>query len=175
MTTSKAVSVLFYTSRIQKIGFGLAEFTAGLGLGTLPVLGIAFVNLGVFDPRAVYASVPSGLLVMNLLLMNEFPDRDADASVGRRTLPIQMGWKGAAIVYTVSLTVTYLWIITGVVAQLLSPWSLLGMAALPLAAIAMSGLFGSRAPKRLMRSLGANVAVVLMTQFLLAVGLIIGL
>jgi 1,4-dihydroxy-2-naphthoate octaprenyltransferase len=170
-----AMAVLFYTSKIQKIGFGLAELTAGLGLGTLPVLGIAFVNLGVYDLRAVFASVPSGLLVMNLLLMNEFPDREADASVGRRTLPIQAGWKGAAVVYTAALALTYLWLVAGVVARLLSPWAMLGLATLPLAVIAVSGLFGSREPACLVRALGANVGIVLATQFLFAVGLLVGL
>ncbi|MBN2370561.1 MAG: prenyltransferase [Vicinamibacteria bacterium] len=170
-----ALAVLFYTSRIQKIGFGLPELTAGLGLGALPVLGITFVNLGSYDPRAIFASIPSGFLVLNLLLMNEFPDREADASIGRRTLPIQLGWRGAAIVYTTVLSATYLWIGAGVFLGLLSPWTLLALATLPAAALAVSGLFGPRDLPRLNRSMGANVIVVLGTQFLMAAGLVISI
>jgi 1,4-dihydroxy-2-naphthoate octaprenyltransferase len=169
-----ALAVLFYTSKILKIGFGLPELTAGLGLGALPVLGVAFVNLGSYEPRAIYASIPSGLLVLNLLLMNEFPDREADASIGRRTLPIQIGWRGAAIVYAIALAATYLWIVAGAWFRLLSPWTLLALATLPAAALAVSGLFGPRKMPRLIRSMGANVIVVLATQFLMAAGLIIG-
>jgi 1,4-dihydroxy-2-naphthoate octaprenyltransferase len=169
-----AVAVFFYTTCFQRIGYGLAELIAGLGLGALPVVGITFVNLGAYDPRAAFASVPSGLLVMNLLLMNEFPDRAADATVGRRTLPVQIGWHGAAIVYTAALALTYLWIVAGVILRFFTPWAGLALATLPLGAIAAASLFGTIEQPRLLRGLGANVVVVLVTQLLMAAGLVIG-
>ncbi|MCU0240957.1 MAG: prenyltransferase [Vicinamibacteria bacterium] len=168
-----AVAVLFYTTHLQRVGFGLAEITAGLGLGTLPVLGIAYVNNGLYDPRSIFAAVPSGLLVLNLLLMNEFPDRDADATVGRRTLPIHIGWRGAAIVYTLACVLTYAWIVTGVALGIWKAWALLALLTIPAAVVACSGLFGTQDPARILRSQSANVMMVLLTQALLAIGLIV--
>ncbi|MCP4582996.1 MAG: prenyltransferase, partial [candidate division Zixibacteria bacterium] len=43
-----AVFVLWYTSYITKLGLGMAELAAGLGLGTMPVLGIFLIINGGF-------------------------------------------------------------------------------------------------------------------------------
>ena len=54
---------------------GYPEWSAGLGLGVLPVLGAYFVQTGTYSIDAVLASIPSGILVHNLLLLNEFGAR----------------------------------------------------------------------------------------------------
>ena len=77
---------------------GYPEWSAGLGLGVLPVLGAYFVQTGTYTIGAVLASIPSGILVHNLLLLNEFPDAEYDVTVKRRTLPIFVGKKWAAII-----------------------------------------------------------------------------
>jgi len=51
----------------------LPEWSPGLGLGILPVLGMYFSQAGTYTLHAVIASIPSGFLVHNLLLLNEFP------------------------------------------------------------------------------------------------------
>ena len=43
-----AIFVLLYTSHITKLGLGLAEITAGLGLGALPVFGTFLIINGSF-------------------------------------------------------------------------------------------------------------------------------
>jgi len=89
-----AIFILFYTSHLTRVVAGMAEIAAGLGLGTLPVLGTFIILNGQFTFQALFASIPSGFLVANLLLMNEFPDSEADKSNNRRTLPIILGHKG---------------------------------------------------------------------------------
>lgn len=170
-----AVAVLFYTTRFLKIGFGVPEVMAGLGLGMLPVLGTCFVNQGFYDWRAVYASMPAGLLVFNLLLLNEFPDIEADGGKGRRTLPVQFGWKAAAVVYATATAAVYLWIAGGVTTGALPAWSCLAFLTLPAAIAAVAGVFGRRDREKLVRSLGANVLVVLLTQVLMGAGILIHL
>ena len=71
-----AICILFYTPVILKVNF--PEWSPGLGLGILPVLGAYFVQTGSYSWSAFIASVPSGFLVLNLLLLNEFPDAEAD-------------------------------------------------------------------------------------------------
>ena len=168
-----AVFVLAYTQFFTKVGLGLAEIAAGLGLGTLPVFGIYYIMTGQAAGAAVYASIPSGFLVANLLLLNEFPDAEADKIGNRKTLPIIMGARGAAVVYSVLTIAVYLWIAAGVIFDLMPAWTLLACLTLPMALKAIAGSFTSDNMDKLIPALGANVMVVLLTQLLLGVGFIL--
>jgi len=167
-----AVLVLAYTPLLTRIGGGTAEAAAGLGLGTLPVIGIYYIITGEMTAPAVYASVPSGFLVANLLLLNEFPDKEADRVGHRKTLPIVLGSRGAAWVYAVLAVGTYAWIVAGVAFGLMPPLTLLGCLTLPMAAKAIAGAFGSQDVKKLTPALGANATMVLLTLFLMGAGFI---
>ena len=83
--------IVLYTPFILKSHF--PEWSPGLGLGILPVLGAYFVQTGHYTFSAFAASVPAGFLVLNFLLLNEFPDVEAGITVHRRTLPITVGKK----------------------------------------------------------------------------------
>lgn len=165
-----AVFVLGYTPFLTKIGGGSAEFCAGLGLGTLPVIGIYYIITGNLTGAAIYASIPPGLLIMNLLLFNEFPDAEADKVGKRKTLPIVIGKRGAAVVYTTLTIGTYLWIASGVITTLMPTWTLLGCLTFPMALKAIAGAFAHDHMEKLKPALGANVLVVLLTQLLLGIG-----
>ena len=86
-----AFCVLLYTTLILKTHF--PEWSPGIGLGILPVLGAYFVQTGNYSIPAVVAAIPSGFLVLNLLLLNEFPDAEADIIGRKKTLPITIGKK----------------------------------------------------------------------------------
>ena len=163
-----AVCVLFYTPFILKTKW--PEWSPGLGLGPLPVLGAYFVQTGDYTLSAVIASIPSGILVHNLLLLNEFPDVEADAKANRKTLPITMGKKGASIVFSVLTIAVYLWIIGGVVTRVMPAWSLVALLTLPFAIKAIQGSLKHQEPGELVPALGSNVMVVLLTQLLLGIG-----
>ena len=105
--------IYFYTSHLTKWLIG--EFWAGLGLGMLPVLGTYFVQTGSYSAEAVVASLAPGFLTANLLLLNEFPDVEADKNGGRHNLVIAFGPKTACRFYAGLMVLTYLSIITGVV------------------------------------------------------------
>jgi len=107
------ICILLYTSLILKNFF--PEWSPGLGLGILPVLGAYFVQSGNYSWTALIASVPSGFLVLNLLLLNEFPDVEADLIGHKKTLPITAGKRWAAVVYSTCVILTYLWIIGAVI------------------------------------------------------------
>jgi 1,4-dihydroxy-2-naphthoate octaprenyltransferase len=95
-----AFSILAYTHVLARIGLG--EIFAGLGLGGLPVLGACAVQDGRMTPVALLAAVPATLMTFNLLLLNEFPDEDADREGGRRNLVILSGRPAAARIYIVA-------------------------------------------------------------------------
>jgi 1,4-dihydroxy-2-naphthoate octaprenyltransferase len=149
----------------------LGELSAGLGLGFLPVVGTYLVLRGTIEWSAVALAVPAGLLTHNLLLLNEFPDAEADRSGGRRHMVIVLGPRWAGRLYTLVNVAVYAWIGAWVAAGELPPWALLSFLTLPLAARgAVGALRDAQDPKRLMPAQGANVGMVLATQALLAAG-----
>jgi 1,4-dihydroxy-2-naphthoate octaprenyltransferase len=166
-----AVCVLIYTPFILKLKW--PEWSPGVGLGTLPVLGAYFVQTGAYTLPALIAAIPSGFLVHNLLLLNEFPDVDADRKAGRKTLPITMGTARAGIVYSVVTIAVYLWIIGGVAAGQMPVFCLIALLTLPFAIKAIRGALKPQEMSRLVPAMANNVLVVLLTQLLLGIGYIL--
>jgi 1,4-dihydroxy-2-naphthoate octaprenyltransferase len=163
-----AICILLYTPLLTKLGW--PEWAPGIGLGALPILGAYFIQTGQYTLPAVVASIPSFILVHNLLLLNEFPDAEADKTAGRKTLPITMGGRGAGIVYSALTIILYLWIIGWVAAGLMPVFCLIALATLPLAVRAIRGALNSHDESKLMPAMASNVLVVLLTQLLLGIG-----
>jgi 1,4-dihydroxy-2-naphthoate octaprenyltransferase len=166
-----AITIVIYTPIILKMGY--PEWAPGVGLGILPVLGAYFIQTGEYTITALIAAIPSGILVHNLLLLNELPDAEADKTVKRRTLPIVIGKKNAAMVYSILMVVMYLWIVGAVYTGDMPAFTLLGLITLPLAWKAISGSFKFNDMGKLVPALANNVFVVLLTQLLMGVGFIL--
>ncbi len=165
------LSVILYSPVILK-GYW-PEWSPLLGLGVLPVLGMYFSQTGVYTVNAVIAAMPSGFLVHNLLLLNEFPDVEADKVANRKTLPITMGRRGAAIVYTAFTLLVYAWVAGAVILKAMPLFTLLAWLTLPLAVKAIRGSFLFEDKGKLIPAMASNVLVVLLTQVLIGVGYIV--
>ncbi len=163
--------IVIYTPLILKMGW--PEWAPGLGMGALPVLGAYFVHTGAYTTPAVIASIIPGILVHNLLLLNEFPDVDADSTASRRTLPIVIGKGKASIVYSALTGIIYLWIIGGVATGQMPAFSLLGLLTLPWAVKAIRGSLKYDDMSKLVPAMMNNVLVVLITQLLMGIGYIL--
>ncbi len=166
-----AACILLYTPIILKQRW--PEWSPGLGLGALPILGFYFIQTATYTWPVVIASIPSGILVHNLLFLNEFPDYEADRRVNRKTLTVMMGKARASIVYSALTIAVYLWIIGWVIAGVMPVFSLIALVTLPLAVKAIQGARQHQEEARLMPALANNVLVVLVTQFLLGMGYIL--
>jgi 1,4-dihydroxy-2-naphthoate polyprenyltransferase len=118
--------------------------------------------------------MPSYLLVHNLLLLNEFPDVEADVTIGRRTLPITLGKKGAAVVFSLFVLLVYIWIIGAVLLQTMPAWTLLALLTLPLGLQVIRGSFRYDDMEAFLPVMLKNVQLVLLTQALIAAGYILG-
>jgi len=162
----------FYTPYISRWQIG--ELAAGLGLGSLVVLGAYFVQAGQYTWEVMVASLAPGFLTANLLLLNEFPDLEADRQVGRRNLVMALGRRRAAWLYTILLVCTYLSIVLGVVFGLM-PWpALVAVLTIPLAMKAIQGALRHYDDiPQLVPALAANVMTILATDALLAVGYVL--
>ena len=166
------VCIILYTPFILKMGY--PEWSAGLGLGVLPVMGLILSRQELTQSALLLASIPSGILVHNLLLLNEFPDVESDITVKRRTLPIFIGKKKAAIFYSALTILVYLWIIGTVIHRDMPVFTLLGLLTIPLAFKAIDGAFKYDDMSKLVPAMANNVFVVLLTQLLMGVGFILG-
>jgi len=166
-----ALCIVLYTPFILKTGW--PEWVPGVGLGILPVLGAYFVQTGTYTLPAFIASVPSGILVHNLLLLNEFPDVAADTKVGRRTMPIVMGKRGASIVYSALTVSVYVWIIGWVIAGVMPLFALIALLTLPFALKAIQGALKYEDMSRLVPGMANNVLFILTIQLLLGIGYIL--
>ncbi|MBM4446215.1 MAG: prenyltransferase [Chloroflexi bacterium] len=163
-----AVCILLYTPLLTRLGW--PEWSPGVGLGTLPVLGAYFIQTGEYTLPAVIASIPSGILVHNLLFLNEFPDTEADMIADRKTLPITLGKARASIVYSVLTVAVYVWIFGSVELKLIPAFCLIALLTLPFAIRAIQGALRYQDESKLMPAMANNVLVVLLTQLLLGIG-----
>ncbi len=136
-------------------------------------MGVYFAQSGSYTLTSVIAAIPSGILVHNLLLLNEFPDVEADRNAGRKTLPITLGKKKAGIIYSVLTIAVYLWITGGVLAGQFPTFSLLALCTLPFAIMAISGALKPEEADKLLPAMKNNVLVVLLTQVLFGIGFLI--
>ena len=150
----------------------LGLLAPGLGFGPLMVVGTAVALTGHHSTAVWAAALPLLFLVSALLLLNQFPDVEADRSVGRRNLPVLYGRLAAARVYVGLLVAAYSALLLGVLLGALPKPALLGLATLPIAAYAAAVVqrWPNRIP-RLLPAMVANVMLSLLTPLLMAIGL----
>ncbi|HLO33479.1 MAG TPA: prenyltransferase [Anaerolineales bacterium] len=147
----------------------------GLGFGPLMVLSVHFALTGTFTWQAFIASLVPFFLVSNLLLLNQFPDVEADRFAGRRHFPILLGRTASGYIYIAFLIATYLVVVLGVLFGLLPRFSLLALLTIVFAVqIVRNVLTNSENVPALIPAMGQNVLVNLLTPVLLAIGLFIG-
>ena len=146
----------------------------GLGFGPCMVIGTHFVLTGEVGWTSLVASLVPFFLVSDLLLLNQFPDVEADRSVGRRHYPIAIGRRASSLIYGAFLALTYVAILVGVLSGRLPTLSLLGLLTVVLAVPAGVGAyrFAEDVPK-LVPAMGLNVIVNIATPVLVAVGLLV--
>ena len=164
-----AVATLAYTGFLARHYVG--ELFAGLGLGALPVLGTALVQNGELGPVAALASGLAFLMTFNLLLLNEFPDEEADRAGGRRNLVLLLGRRGAARLYAVFALGVPAGIAAGVVSGVLPPLALIALAPSLMLVQPLRWALGRPAAEVPVPALGANVVWILGSNGVLALAL----
>ena len=165
--------ILAYTPWVTHSPF-LCLIAPGLGFGLLMVMGTDFVLTGEYTWTAFAASLVPTCLVSNLLLLNQFPDVEADESVGRRHYPIVLGRRKSSIIYGLFLFLAYLTIILSVLLALLPVASLLGLLTILVAVPTVRGAYRyAEDLERLVPYLGYNVLLTVVTPVLVAVGFLI--
>ena len=153
----------------------LCLIAPGLGFGTFMVMGTDFVLTGSYSLTAFITSLVPFFLVSNLLLLNQFPDVEADHNAGRRHLPILIGVRKSCLIYGIFLLLTYVSIIVGIYLHYLPQFSLIGLCTIGIAVPTFLGVYRySENIQKLMPYMGLNVILVIATLVLVASGLLIG-
>ncbi|MFZ1956432.1 MAG: prenyltransferase [Desulfobacterales bacterium] len=145
----------------------------GLGFGPLMVMGTHFALTGEYSTTSGLASLIPFFLVSDLLLLNQFPDVEADRSIGRRHLPVVVGRRFSSYIYGLFLLCAYLVLVIGVCNTYFPPACLIGLitAAVALPAFLGAVRFADR-PQKLIPFMGLNVIVNLTMPVLIAVGML---
>jgi 1,4-dihydroxy-2-naphthoate octaprenyltransferase len=167
------ITIVAYTPWITKHPY-LCLIAPGLGFGPFMVMGTHFVLTGRYDGVSLLASLVSGFLVSNLLLLNQFPDVEADAAVKRRHIPIIMGRPASARLYAVMALAAYLVIIMACIIGDAPATALIALITLPLALHTIKGVTQHADDiDQLVPYLSKNVMYTLATPLLLGIGFMI--
>lgn len=90
-------------------GRGLGELCVLAGfLGV--VMGADYVQRKTFSWQPLVVGVPYALLVTNLLYINQFPDRKADALAGKRHLVVRLPLHKAVLIYPILAGLAFAWL-----------------------------------------------------------------
>ena len=166
--------IVGYTQWINRRPF-LCLIAPGLGFGLLMVAGTHFALTGEYSAFSWLVGVVPFLVFNNLLLLNQFPDLDADREAGRNNLVIAYGTKTGAWVYAAFAMLAIAALIVFVAVGLLPVLSLVVLLPMPLALLALRGAF--RHGENIgdyPHYLGANVSVALLTPILLGASILLG-
>lgn len=167
------VTGFFYTAPPFKFVYrGIGELFIFLDFGLLPVLGAYYLQAQAFPPAAFLAGLPVGLLIMGVLWINQFQDREADASVGKRHGVVRLGRARSARVHVAILALSYVCIVAGVASRLFPPWALLGLLGAAVATRAAATVLSSYDDlPNLTPANAATIGAHLLTSVLLSLGL----
>jgi 1,4-dihydroxy-2-naphthoate octaprenyltransferase len=175
-----AISIVFYTNFLAR--YMLGELFSGLTLGSLVVLG-TYISMNaspsmywnsMLPTEVIWLSIPAGILTSLLLLINEFPDAEADKAGGRNHLVIRLGIKGAAWVYALGMFTSFAIVLVLPIVGLSSYWIYLALVPMPLAIKAsVTAIREGDNFTKIVPALGANVITVLAFDLLIAVAIFI--
>ncbi|WDE06716.1 prenyltransferase [Thalassomonas viridans] len=166
--------IICYTRILNRLPW-LCLIAPGLGFGTFMVLASVLLLTGEITVQALLLSLVPFFHINNLLLLNQYPDIEADKSVGRNHFAIAYGIANSNRVYGIFMLLPFLLLgvlISAGALPLLSVIALIPL--LPglvvVAEVNRQGANIAEHPKYL----ALNVAVTLATSLLLALSLLFG-
>ncbi len=153
---------------------GLGEPGVALGFGILIPLGADAVQRGEPALAPVYAGLAYACLVANVLYINQFPDRRADAACGKLHWVARLGARRARWGYLALAGAAASTLAAAVMAARLPTLALLAAAPLLLSLIAARDLLAfAEQPHRLRRAIRATLAAAFLHGLVLAGALVL--
>lgn len=105
----------FYsTPPVRLVKRGIGEIFIGFCYGWLPVASAYYIQTGTIAPIIHWLAIPIGLSIINVILLNEFPDYEADKATDKKNLLYRIGKQKGIILYMVISLLTSLTMLTSV-------------------------------------------------------------
>ena len=168
------VLIATYTGWVNRYPY-VCLIAPGLGFGFLMVAGTQFVLMGEYITLSWLVAVIPFFLVNNLLLLNQYPDIQADRNAGRNHFPIAYGVDRSTMMYGLFVLATVVSIVAYVLMDYLPTLSLIALIPMPLAVFSLYGAIKHGAAiGSYPQYLATNVAVTILTILFLGVSLVVG-
>jgi 1,4-dihydroxy-2-naphthoate octaprenyltransferase len=173
---------LAYTGGPWPFGYhGLGDLFVFIFFGLVAVAGTAYLQAGHWGVALAFG-VPVGLLVTNILVVNNLRDLATDRAAGKRTLAVRLGERTTRIQYGVFVALAYL--VTFLLAATESPplgagkpatdlWLLLPLLSLPLAVKLVRAVSSGIAGRELNAILKRSGQLLLLFGVLLSLALLL--
>jgi 1,4-dihydroxy-2-naphthoate octaprenyltransferase len=133
-----AMLVITYTTWLNRQPI-LCLLSPGLGFGLLMVAGSAWAVSGKNVPLSWWVSLIPFFAISNLLLLNQYPDLDADQAIGRKTVPVVWGVKRATLLFGATILLNIFTVITLTVVNVLPTTALLTLAPIAISLASLKG------------------------------------
>ncbi|MCF6268756.1 MAG: 1,4-dihydroxy-2-naphthoate polyprenyltransferase [Melioribacteraceae bacterium] len=128
------VSGYAYTAGPYPLAYnGLGDIFVFLFFGVVATLGTYYVQAIEFSQFALLASIPVGLLITNILVVNNYRDADEDKKKSKNTLAVKFGKSFSLYQYFFSLLISFLIPLFLYFSYGTTPFILLPLLTLPLA------------------------------------------
>lgn len=166
------VSAIAYTAGPFPLGYnGLGDLFVFLFFGPVAVLGTYYVQSGAITSASWWASIPMGLLITAILVVNNLRDIDTDRKAGKRTLAVRFGRGFTQQQYLILLLLSYL---IPVIMQLSGgyAWVLLSWFSIPLA-LPLAKDIRNQTGKALNKTLAGTARLGLVYAVLFSIGYMI--
>lgn len=168
------ISAIAYTGGPFPLGYhGLGDIFVFIFFGLASVAGTYFVQAGFVSPAAWWMTIPPGLIVTAILVVNNLRDLENDRKANKRTLAVRLGERATKIQYVLCLVIAYLTLpITSWLG--ITPWmSLLAWLSLPFAMQATRAVLTQKG-RPLNAALASTGQAALFFSLLFWVGLVLG-
>lgn len=88
---------------------GIGEILIGFSYGWLTIAAGYYLQTSSFDTYIIWMAIPVGLTIFNVILLNEFPDYQADSTAGnKRNIVVRMGKEKAIYIYVAAQALTWI-------------------------------------------------------------------
>ncbi len=167
------LSSVFYTAPPIRYGYyGLGELFVSINMGPIMVAGTTAAIVGQFDLRALWLSIPIGIMVALILFYQSLSDIEVDRSVGKFTLAVHLGREYSLWAYRVFIVAAYCSIVLLVLNGIVGRLALVSFVTLP-AAVGVDRMISSSIDWRELHDKGSRVRVFYLVNGLILIAAVL--
>ena len=128
------ISAIAYTGGPFPIGhYGLGDLFVFIFFGLASVAGTYYIQAGFVSSAVWWMTIPPGLIITSILVVNNLRDLENDRKAGKHTLAVRFGEQGTKVQYLICMGIAYLVLIPVAWAGLIPWFTLLAWLSLPIA------------------------------------------